>query len=351
MRINKSVKNFIKASIFIFSFIPVFIHVSYMRRQPIAHTTSIRTGFYAEKKNSLDIVFIGTSGTFSAFCPMEAFKNYGFTSYNFCTNIMGADTFVYALKEVLKYQKPKVIILDVYPFVIHNMVSECNSESEEYIIRYNTDGYRYSLNRMNLIRSIVPNTYNKNSFYFDILYYGLGNLDTSQFNFASHNFKKGYNSLPWEEGHPALITEKEKTLEENYDKCLNEILDYCKKIKVPVLFLYYPYGNTSEDSIEYVNYIKRKVIENDFDFLNCEDFIDEFNFDYMIDFWGESHWNIFGAEKITSVVSQKLVEKYNLTDKRKDKKYLKWNDEISDWENYVQEEKKYVINDKNEKCN
>lgn len=333
--------------------IPAFIQISYLSRKDIAHTTRIRAGFYALKKNSLDVCIVGTSGTFSAYCPMQAWNDYGFTSYNFCVNCMGSDTFVYALKEVLKTQKPEVIMIDVYPFVIHQRVANMTSKDVEYMVRYNTDGYRYSFNRCKLIHDVVPNDFNKIPFYFDILKYGGGTPDYSLRNFACNNFRRGYSNLPWQEGHHAIMTNTIKPLEPEYENDFEKLLLYCKEIETKsntkILFLYYPYGNARDDSIEYLNYIKNKVKSADFDFFDCEEIIDEFNFDYMQDFWGEAHWNIFGAEKITKVVSKHLVNMFHFEDKRTDKKYKIWNDDMKEWNKYVQEEKAYIEKDRREK--
>lgn len=350
MKINKHIQNAIKSTLFFVFLIPAFFQISYFARKDISHTTRIRAGFYALKRNSLDVCIIGTSGTFSAYCPMEAWKKYGFTSYNFCVNCMGSETFTYAIKEVLKTQKPKVIVIDVYPFVIHQRVGNMKSE---YQVRYNTDGYRYSLNRIRLIHNVVPKTFNKIPFYFDIIKYGGGKFDFSLRNFACNNIKRGYSNLPWEEGHPAIATDNVKPLESDFDNDLETLIKYCKKVNsegnIKFLFLYYPYGNAREDSIEYLNYIKHKVKENSFDFMDCEEFLEEFNFDYMQDFWGDAHWNIFGAEKITDVMAKHFIQMYNFSDKKGLEKYQFWDNDIDEWDEYVINEKEYINRDKREK--
>ena len=350
MTINKHLQNVIKSTLFLAFLIPAFFQISSLARKDIAHTTRIRAGFYALKKNSLDVCIVGTSGTFSAYCPMEAWEKYGFTSYNFCVNVMGADTFTYALKEVLKTQRPKLILIDVYPFIIHQRVGNMKSAGEEYMIRYNTDGYRYSLNRCKLIHDVVPANYSKLSFYFDILKYDDGKFDFSLRNFACNNFRRGYSNLPWLEGHPAIATDKLKPLEDEFDNDLETLIKYCKELSsegdIKFLFMYYPYGNPRDDSIEYLNYIKQKIKVNNFDFMDCEEFLEEFNFDYMQDFWGDAHWNIFGAEKITAVVSRHLQEMFNFEDKRNEKNYKNWNEDLLAWKKYVIDEKRYIENDK-----
>lgn len=329
----------------------LFFQASYLCRKDIYNTTRARAGFYALKKDTLDVCIIGTSGTLSAFCPMQAWKSYGFTSYNFCVNRMGADTFSYAIREVLKTQKPNVFLIDVLPFVQQLRVGNMDMD-DEIDIRCNVDGYRYSLNRFRLIHNVVPAKIYKIPFYFDILKYGSGNLDFSLMNFACNDFKKGYSNFEWEEAHPAVRSENCKALGTELEKDLEDLFQYCKSVKsndISFIFMFFPYGNIKEDSIENLNWIKLRASEMGFSFWDCENSIEEFNLDYMLDFWGELHWNIFGAEKITSVVAWHLHELFHFDDKRNEKKYERWNEDLIDWEKYVNKEKEYILSDKEKK--
>ena len=344
-------KNALKAIVFLIIQFPAFIQLSYISRKNIEPMTRMKAGFYALEKNTLDVCIIGTSGTYSAFCPMEAWKEYGFTSYNFCTNNMGADTFVYAIKEICKTQKPQLIALDVHPFVVHNRVADWTAKDDEFMIRYNTDGYRYSLNRCAMIMKTVPDTFNKIPFYFDILKYGGGSFDYSLLNFSCKNFRKGYSNILWEEGHPAVLTDAVKPLEEAYRNDLETLLEYCRSKRLPVLFFYYPYGGEEgSDAIAYLNYIQQKVTQEGFPFLNCEEFRDEFGLDYMQDFWGNTHWNIYGAEKITKTFGRHLMQLYGFEDKRANAAYSEWNDDIAEWNAYATRARASIDRDKAEKC-
>jgi len=349
MKKNNHCKNALKIILFFIIQFPAFIQLSYISRKNIEPMTKIKAGFYALERNTLDVCFIGTSGTYSAFCPMEAWKEYGFTSYNFCTNDMGEDTYIYAIKEILKTQKPQVLVVDVHPFVMHHRVADWTSKEDEFMVRYNTDGYRYSLNRCALIFNVVPRSFNKISIYFDILKYAGGSFDYSLLNFALKNPQKGYSNILWEEGHPATQTDEIKVLEPDNEKDLTELIEYCKTKNIPVLFFYYPYGEARTDGIAYLNYIQQKVTQAGLPFMNCEEFLEEFNLDYMQDFWGNTHWNIYGAEKITKVVSKRFMQMYHFKDKRTDAKYADWNEDIAAWDVYASSQKEFIDNDKAEK--
>ena len=135
-----TVKRCISAVLFLALFAWLFIHVSYMVRGDLAHTRNNLSGYYDLDKNSMDVVFVGTSGTFSAFSPMEAWEKYGFASYNFCINVLAMEAMANAVHEAMKTQSPEVLVIDIYPFI----VSHSMDMMEEYMVRYNTDGYHYS---------------------------------------------------------------------------------------------------------------------------------------------------------------------------------------------------------------
>ena len=83
-------------------------------------TTRKVEGFYAEEENSLDFVFVGSSQMFTTVVPAVLWEEYGMTSYDFGANEQPMYLSYYYIKEALKYQNPKAIVLEVLllPFVI-----------------------------------------------------------------------------------------------------------------------------------------------------------------------------------------------------------------------------------------
>ena len=153
----------------------LFTQLTYVYRGTLAHTRDNISGYYAEKKDSLDVVILGTSSTFSAFMPMEIWANYGIAAYNMCTNVLFMDSMKYYVREIERTQKPQLLIIDTAPFLYGHKSGAF--VSEESHLRYNTDGLVISRNRFNLINAIVP-AEKRIEFYFDLFYYH-GNEDAS----------------------------------------------------------------------------------------------------------------------------------------------------------------------------
>ena len=65
--------------------------------------------FYALQKNSLDMVFIGSSHAYCTFNPENFDKALGISSFQMGTPLQHADTTYYELREIYNSQTPKIV--------------------------------------------------------------------------------------------------------------------------------------------------------------------------------------------------------------------------------------------------
>ena len=75
--------------------------------------TQIVRGFYAEKDNSLDVIFMGNSDMYNGMAPMQLWDDYGIASYAYTSSGQRMWTAHYMFLDALRSQKPKVIVFDV----------------------------------------------------------------------------------------------------------------------------------------------------------------------------------------------------------------------------------------------
>ena len=92
-------------------FILLLVPLSYIFR-PSSDINTNLTNYLLQKKNSLDVLFIGDSNIYDNISPMEIYSMTGITSYNYSTPSTSNTTMYYMLKEALKTQTPKVVVIN-----------------------------------------------------------------------------------------------------------------------------------------------------------------------------------------------------------------------------------------------
>lgn len=110
--------------------------------------TTKAEGFYAQEKDSLDMVFVGSSNLFSTICPAVLWEEQGITSYVYGANEQNWELSYYYVKELLKYQQPEIIVLDAYycAFDEHQRIP---------VIRINLDDMRWGINKFSAIFNVT----------------------------------------------------------------------------------------------------------------------------------------------------------------------------------------------------
>ena len=76
--------------------------------------------FYEMENDSVDAVFLGSSHAISAFSPQELYDTCGIRSFNLASEEQSLLVSYYWLKEALRLQKPKAVVLDLmvaYPYL------------------------------------------------------------------------------------------------------------------------------------------------------------------------------------------------------------------------------------------
>lgn len=261
-------------------------------------------GILGEKKNTIDILFIGDSESYTSFIPLKLYDDYGFTSYNLGTsNQRIYDTYEY-LKLALNNQSPKIVILET-----------------------------------NVIFTGVP----KN----DLVNHYVENIFKI---FKYHDRWKHLNEL--EIDYPKYKwTDKEK----NYPYNIDEIKpDYIYDYMIKTNELEYP----SKLSLIYLELIRNICTSNNIDLIllsspsivnwnykkhnYIEEYTNKYNLNYIdlnidnklkIDWYKDTcdkgdHLNYYGSLKVTKRLGS-ILNKMNILDShRNNKEYSKWDNDL-----------------------
>lgn len=311
-------KALIKCIAFISIFVLLFLYVQELLRDKWAEgeynvTTKVR-GFYEEEENTLDVIFIGSSQMYADMAPAVLFHEYGITSYDFCANEQPMWISYYYIKEALKHQTPKVIVLDV--FTVYGEDYE-----EEGVTHINLDDLPMSFNKIAAIRDSIPAGM-RYSFYFPLAKYHNtwtdfyeGKAELSFYH--ERDPYKGYSPFVFaadyeESAKPEVVNQKEREpIPERAGTWLRKIIALCEEEGVPLVLVKTPNGNAERQKL--YNSVSELAGETGTPFLNMNVLLD-----------GQAHVNVLQAEKISMLMGEYLVSRYEFEDKRKDPAYAEW---------------------------
>lgn len=282
--------------------------------------TNCLKGFYMEEKDSLDVVVIGASEVYTGYSPALAWKEQGYTSYSYAAPGIGGNLYKYMLTEVLKRQKPKVVA-----FEIHGFTEGDSYFSREANIHNVLDNLNWSENRIQAIQSIVPEE-KRMSYYFPLQTYH-SVWENKRFRLANLGIKFYYQIFRtcYLKGltttSDIMPIDKRRTKGKNHftetsRTYLEDLLSYCKEQGIEnVLFFRAPHGEL-KDKEEKIAQVEELIKSYGYDFLDCDNWIDEKGICLQTDFYDAQHMNINGAEKFTRSFAENLKELYPLPERQ-----------------------------------
>lgn len=296
-------------------------------------------GMYHMEKDTADIVFYGSSHVYAGINTADLWSQYGIAGYNYAGTMQTFWNSYYNMVETLKYQSPKVMVIDLYGVIL----------KEEYYtptnVIKNASSMKFSWNKIENIWNSVPHR----QFLSYLLTYPL-NHDNYK-NLEKGNYIEAENSVggEWYKGYmpsfgltqydtcPLVEPElrKEEPTEKNR-KYLDKMVALAEQYQIELAFIVVPYwGISGEDEALYC-WIEEYAKEHDILFLDGNRNLEEMNFDPAADYAEDSHLNHSGAGKFTSYLGKWLTENFELENHQGDAKYDSWQKYSDCWEAYLQ---------------
>ena len=116
---------------------------------------------------------------------------------------------------------------------------------------------------------------------------------------------------------------------------LIDLMDYCEKEKLKVLFVITLQGEDCADKAGKQNTTVSVLRSRGFDVIDLRRYVDEIRIDPKTDFYNQQHMNINGALKVTRYLSEYLINNYGFSDKRGDIRYQDWTDAAEEYKNLL----------------
>lgn len=323
-------KQAFRAVIFIVGFLFLLRTVTYIIRTN-GGVKDRFVGFYAEEKDSIDVLMVGSSPVYPTYSAPKLYGEHGIVAYPLSSNSQRPKAMRYLIKEAFKTQNPSLMIIELRMFTMPD------DEWEENMVftRGVTDNMKYSVNRINAINALVSNKEERYTYYFDIFKYH-SNWKTlilpSQiacWNYEKLDPLKGleikYGVGPTEHHDLTGYTEAVSPTEEQVG-VLYDLLDYVEEMDRDVLFIISPYVMDENARAQY-NYIIPIIEEAGYPVLDFNDYIDEIGIDFSQDTYDYgSHVNALGQAKCTAFLGEYLKANYKLPDRRGQELYESWED-------------------------
>lgn len=311
---NAKIKIFVKIAFFlaillvliqIFNVVVLNAAIKHQNKEALG-TEIVDLDSMREKVDTIDILALGDSESYTSFSPMDLWEKEGVTSFVLAKSGQRISDAYHILKNNLKRQNPKAVFLET------NMLFETYGRLHDY-------------------------THNlKNALFYDmalVKYHSVWKIlfEKDEQRYQSY---KGFNfyvaKVPYTGNKNYMKEEKYHNPFLYGNKLIFEkIVKMCKKRKIKLIMYSAPSPNNYSKSTH--DFLTALAKENNLEYIDMNLMVDNLGIDWNIDSLDNGdHVNVSGTNKIMNYFSS-YIKAFKIKDKRRDKKYSDWNKELSEY--------------------
>lgn len=288
-----------------------------------SHKGSVKTWqqFYENEEPKYDIIISGNSIAYSAYNPQIINSKSSLNTFNLSSSSIGIEQVLYNFKEIIKYNKPQLFIVEAHALDI----TTTNIGKRLKFNYQNIDGQKLSLNKL----SSIYHVFDSKSTMVEAMFPVVRNHNKwSDFEFLEKNAnytyrfdkKLGYRNLSTK-GYKKRIAKTIGKMPKSYEipeeniHFLKEIVDLCTENDIEFLLVRAPQIKYQSDK-KLVNQIYETTTKL------CEElsiaYLDQ-NYGYdkvgfkESEFYDALHLNTTGATKATELLSEAIDKNFALT--------------------------------------
>ncbi len=306
-------------------------------------TTSTYSDFYELEEDTVDVIFLGSSNAVCGFIPPELYHKYGISSYNLACEQQNLFTSYYWLREALRFQKPRTVVLDTAMLYLYD--NEDLANSIEGLTRRAFDFMRWSPVKLEAVIN-MPKTWESlsvKSFIFPMIAYherweSINLHDFKLDQFSQHSLWKGYLPLTKYAGVDGFVPiTEEQALESEVDagnlfmlSYLDLIVALCRENSIDLILTMAP--STFDDAGKY-RFLSEYAYEQGITYIdfNEKGVYEDSGLEFFVDCHDDAHCNLGGALKVTDYVGKIISERIG-----------KSTGNVSEWEFFDAEYEKYI---------
>ena len=289
---------------------------------------------YRQPKDSIDVLAVGTSLAYSGINTNVLWQEYGIAAYNLCSAEQPFWVSYYTIREVLKTQHPKLILLDAKPAIY----TRDYSRRGRTIL--STFGIRGLENRIGAILACVEKPQDAVSYILGLpeVHSNYAKLEAADFVLPPDNGGrgeswKGYIETDAVEKHqkPSLVYNAvRRNMNEREEEYARKIFELARQENIPLLLIGLPNPDYANDHM-YYNSLWSVAAEYGFSGINYNDPSLRFGLRYSSDFADWQHLNVKGSMTFSHRLGEDLQAMFDLPDHRGDTYYASYDNCAAQW--------------------
>ena len=280
--------------------------------------------FGKEPENSIDVLLLGSSQSYSGFSSAYAYGKFGYTSYPLVIAGSSCTAWKPAVQKALWTQKPKLIVVDTFG----GGYDAETVRSRKYPLYMLSNYTPLSMERMEAAyeMSVRSDESDMLSYAFPFIRYHTkipSNLRSIQERMAIDGYGpsplKGIETITDADEFGKLDEEcfssDKIALDENTEGILVDFIDFCSEKGIPILFVKYPsvmrYTKDFEAN-ERMNSVLELAESKGCATLDLEKKFYELGLDEDTDYYNRSHPNVRGQKKITEYLGSYIQDEMGI---------------------------------------
>ena len=319
-------KRIFKAIVFIIIIAVLFAGISPVLSYKFDDGILQAQALYDQPQDSVDLLFIGSSRAFVNVSPACLYREYGIASYIDGGSMQPMWNSYYALKEALKTQKPKLVMLEAFATLWDMEYSNATR-----IIK-NTFGMAPSVNKLEALADSAPDG-ELGSYLLEFLQFHsrYGELTESDYrDYSDEPFRRYYKgntmsfaSFPHEK--PVVLpSDVRNPIPARQEEWYRKTIALAQENDVPICIFVSPYAGYTQYAQGVFNSAADVAAEYGVPFVNFNSDFDRIGIDFATDIVDTAHMNYRGAFKFSRCLGEYVTEHYALPDRRGDSAYDSW---------------------------
>lgn len=275
-------------------------------------------GIQVEAENTIDVLVLGDSESYTSVSPMQLFDETGITSYICGQSAQRIIETYHVLETALQTQNPKLVMIETNTFFRHKGANEEASAETFENLQYQFQLFRYH----NLWKQ---------------LFYGSSDTRSDYKGFVIRDWSQAYTG--GEYMHPS---DKEREVNEHICGYMDKIVELCKENDIQIL-LYSAPSPKNYNSAKH-NGLQKFADKYGVDYIDLNYAVEDLGINWKTDTADKGdHLNLNGAQKVTTYIGSFLKENYSLEDHRGTELGEVWNKLVDAYKNDIEKREEKLL--------